>query len=119
MIDPQEISSLENTISAICASPTVKQCVVGLTCTPETRRKQYKGKKAQQLIGSSSHFVILRTGLSAKDALEVERTLFSRCVTKAELYEKYHPKRRDLPYHAGLGGTAKEGPVYCVYLAWQ
>ncbi|HVB15883.1 MAG TPA: hypothetical protein VNF04_05070, partial [Stellaceae bacterium] len=109
----------ENKISAICASPAVKECIVGLTCTPETRRKQYRGKKAQQLIGDSPHFVILMTGLSAIDALVVERELFTRCITKPDLYAKYHPKKRDQSYHASHGGTVREGPVYCVYLAWQ
>ncbi len=104
------------TISTIVKSPMLEKYNIGLTMNSNKRRGQYKNFDP-----TWPHFVILKSGLSAKMALKMERDLFNLATKnkRTALYKKYRADRRDSPYKPGLGGLSVENEnKYDVYIAW-
>lgn len=68
------------------------------------------------------HLVVLAEGLKPNEALLIERGLFKAMTEdrRRATYRKYHPKKRDGPYRASLGGKqTSDSPDWVVYLAWK
>jgi hypothetical protein len=99
---------LLKTAKAICRSPAVHECLVGITAHPNVRRLSYRAEKMP-------HFVILSTALTAKRSLEIEAALDN--ALKRDKDSKYHSEKKG--HRKGLGGRkAAKGNCYSVYLAW-
>ena len=118
LVSTKNVSRIAETIEAIVSSPLVIYYNVGITLNPQTRRIPYASSAPYY-----RHFVILETGLSSVEAIELERTLFNKIVAydkRCFSYRKYAPVRRDAPYKASLGGKrAQNDGVYVFYIAWR
>jgi len=100
-------------IDILISSPLVKQFIVGYTSNIESRRDSYRRE-------GIPHFFVLATSLSYKDALDIEKSLFEKCVVDKQSlrYQKYHEKKRDKGYSRSSGGKNAEGMENAVYIAF-
>jgi hypothetical protein len=104
------------TIEAIVRSPMLEKYNIGITVDSTRRRSQYKNFEP-----TWPHYVILKSGLSAKDALKIEHDLFTQATSnkRSILYKKYRGDSREKSYKPGLGGLEKDNDkLYDIYIAW-
>lgn len=111
------VERVVDTILAIAKSPDVVYYNVGITDNPKRRRVPYAS-----LPPYYRHFVVLETGLTAEQALNLERRAFDSLKSDARRssWKKYAPVRRDAPYHPSLGGKHRENEsLYSFYMSWR
>lgn len=106
------------TVNAIVASPQISMYNVGITMSPDRRRRQYVLYSTPR---PWNHMAFLAYGLTLSQAKSLEEDLFNYC-TKTGLssvrYKKYSGVK-DGPYRSSAGGRKDdEHPIYSVYLAW-
>ncbi|NOF86795.1 hypothetical protein [Vibrio cholerae] len=102
------------TTQCIINSPSVYRFNVGITIDSDRRASTYKNFSP-----SWPHFIILKTGMSRKIALQAERYLFEQLTSnKSSIsYKKYRHDTRDNSYVASTGGLITDRE-YCLYIAW-
>lgn len=107
-----------HTVDAIVASPRVEMYNVGITMSPDRRRRQYVLYSTPR---PWKHMTFLAYGLTLKQAKRLEEGLFNYCTEsepKSLRCRKYSPVKEG-PYRASSGGRADDGnPIYSVYVAW-
>lgn len=111
------VNRVIDTISAISKSPEVIYYNIGITDNPRRRRVPYAS-----LPPHYKHFVVLEVGLTAREALALEKRVFEGLQNDARRssWQKYAPVRRDAPYRPSLGGKSREnGAAYFFYMSWR
>src|SRR5690606_4324726 len=107
-----------STVDAIVASPRVEMYNVGITMSPDRRRRQYVLYSQPR---PWNHMAFLAYGLTLKQAQSLEEGLFTYCTesaSKSRRCKKYSPVK-DGPYRRSAGGRADDSqPNYSVYVAW-
>lgn len=106
------------TIDSIVASPLVSMYNVGITMSPDRRRRQYVLYSTPR---PWNHMAFLAYGLTLSQAMSLEEDLFTYC-TKTDhssvRYKKYSGVKEG-PYRRSAGGRDDdEQSIYSVYLAW-
>jgi len=108
---------LLDTVEAICASPKVKEFIIGITAQPESRRRAYRDAIALQY----PHFVVLKGGFKHDNAWNLEQDLQAEVSARNYGRAKYSPERLGKPHKRSSGGSDRhtEDQIYSVYLTWR
>lgn len=114
-VNPRVVGRLLATINTLVASPHVDQYLVGVT-----RDSRWKAGSYFRI--EFEHYVSVAFCLRPRDALELERTLFTQLTSdkRSVSYRKYHHEKRDKRYYPSLGGKvlASAPDRYDVYVTW-
>ncbi|GAB6197540.1 hypothetical protein PAGU2595_028790 [Lysobacter xanthus] len=106
------------TVEAIVASPRVAMYNVGITMSPDRRRRQYALYSTPR---AWNHMAFLAYGLTLQQAQKLEMELFEHCAKappRSQLAKKYSPVKEGA-YRRSAGGRADDGEAsYSVYVAW-
>ena len=100
----KRLARYEKQVSVFARSSAVKQYLIGITANEKSRRAAYDRE-------DFDYFVLLETGLTRDEALELERHLFDRLRNG----KKYHSEKKLSPYRKSSGGQV--GQQYSLYIA--
>lgn len=108
----------QSTVDAIVASPSVGIYNVGITMSPDRRRRQYALYSTPR---PWNHMVFLAYDLTAKQAVALEKHLFTYCA-KGEATtarQQKYSRVKEVEYRSSVGGLVDGGlKNYSVYVAW-
>lgn len=107
-----------DTVRSIIRSPDVREFIIGYTSRSSARRlAEYRNEQGYQ------HLVVLADRLGQKDAHALERLLQDavRQDKRSQMYQKYHPVKRDGRYYRSAGKNTADpvAKVHSVYIAWR
>lgn len=107
-----------DTVRSIIRSPDVREFIIGYTSRSSARRlAEYRNDQGYQ------HLVVLADRLGQKDAHALERLLQDavRQDKRSQMYQKYHPVKRDGRYYRSAGKNTADpaAKVHSVYIAWR